>query len=80
MEDICLECKNLAEVSCSCDNSLRFCSKDYLFIHKPTKGVHEPIELLINKEVDIESLVKIENKSDSVSNENNEAKDSEQEN
>ena len=48
MEDICLECKNLAEVSCSCDNSLRFCSKDYLFIHKPTKGVHEPIELLIN--------------------------------
>ena len=43
MEDICTECKKFAEFFCSCDNSLKFCSKCHLFVHKNTQGNHDPI-------------------------------------
>ena len=45
MDDICLVCKKSAEVSCTCDKSLRFCSKDYFFYRKEIKGDHHPIDL-----------------------------------
>ena len=45
MEDICETCKKPAEVSCYCNNSLRLCLKDYLFIHKEIIGDHKPIDL-----------------------------------
>ena len=43
--NICIQCKNLAIVSCSCDNSLRFCYDCYLFVHKKTNKNHDPISL-----------------------------------
>ena len=43
MEDICIQCKQLATVSCSCDRLLRFCSNCYLFLHKKTQGDHNPM-------------------------------------
>ena len=52
MQNICLVCKDSADVYCTCDSSLRFCCKDYLFYHKPTKGSHQPIDL-INKSEEI---------------------------
>ena len=45
MEDICINCKQLAKVSCSCDNSLRLCSDCFLFFHKNNQANHDPINL-----------------------------------
>ena len=45
MENICETCNKSGEVYCVCDNSLRFCLKDNLFLHKPIERNHESIEL-----------------------------------
>ena len=45
MEDICTICKKLADFSCTCDNSLRFCSNDYDLIHINIEGHHQAIDL-----------------------------------
>ena len=45
MKYICNHCKELAKVTCSCDNFLRFCAECYLFVHKNTQGNHDPINL-----------------------------------
>ena len=45
MEDICITCKKPAEVACSCDNTLRFCYKDFFEVHKYTQGTHLNIDL-----------------------------------
>ena len=41
-----LICECSADVFCTCDNSLKFCLKDYLSFHKETKGNHYSIGLL----------------------------------
>ena len=62
MEDICIECKKFAKVSCSCDNALRFCSDCYLFVHKNTQGNHDPIKIdKIRKEITQKIHSKIQN-------------------
>ena len=45
MEIPCELCLKVADVTCSCDSSLRFCYKDFFKVHKITKGTHEPVEL-----------------------------------
>ena len=45
MEDICIQCKQSALFSCSCDTLIRFCSDCYLLVHKNTQGNHHPINL-----------------------------------
>ena len=75
MENFCKLCTASAEVSCTCDTSLRFCLKDYLFVHKGSKGIHEPINLSMKMQTNQESLLKIVNKS--TPKENNEPNDSE---
>ena len=45
MEEACELCPNLAKVSCSCNNSFRFCSDCFLFVHKIIEGNHELISL-----------------------------------
>ena len=45
MEDICEVCQKSAEITCSCDTSVRYCSKDYVFVHKLSRENHIPIEL-----------------------------------
>ena len=44
MKELCLYCKKPADVSCSCDISLRFCYKDYSLNHE-SKGNHTCIDL-----------------------------------
>ena len=52
MENICIVCQTLAEVGCSCDDSVRLCYKHFIEVHKSTKGTHESIELPIKKPID----------------------------
>ena len=43
--NICIQCQQLAKVSCSCDTLLRFCVECYLLVHKNTQGNHDSINL-----------------------------------
>ena len=70
MENICLVCKKSADFSCTCDDSLKFCSKDYLLCHNENKRNHQPIDLETSRQ---EILLKndckiIENNPEKVSN------------
>ena len=51
MENICQLCASSAEVSCSCDYSLRFCLKHFIFNHQKNEEIHKPIELVPKKEI-----------------------------
>ena len=50
MEETCVNCPKPSNLTCSCNNSLRFCYNCYLFLHKKTEGNHEPIDLSIMKQ------------------------------
>ena len=57
--NICEVCKNFAEVCCSCDDSLKFCSKDYLLVHKEANKDHEAINLFTNTQ-EVNNLIDLE--------------------
>ena len=57
--NICEVCKNFAEVCCSCDDSLKFCSKDYLLVHKAANKDHEAIKLFTNTQ-EVNNLIDLE--------------------
>ena len=44
MEVICINCKQLAKISCYCNILLRFCYECYIF-HKDTQVNHDCINL-----------------------------------
>ena len=43
--DLCMVCQKPAEVFCSCNETLRYCNKDYKSKHKKIEGIHVPTNL-----------------------------------
>ena len=80
MEDICKLCKESSEVICSCDDSLRFCTKEYSSIHKLTKGDHVSFELKIKKQPNTNSFFRVADEPRSQFNAQNEKTDAKPEN
>ena len=57
MEDICEVCKKPAAFSCSCGDSLRFCSSDFFQVHRLAEGDHNPIDLAIQRQEISQKLI-----------------------